>query len=189
VEINYNLRCHALPISPATVKTGEAFTALSVHRLAPVEIFASKIVALTGRGAAHDLYDMNNMIYFGLFEESDTILLRKCAVFYLALTGDTETPGFSFEREADITPHKIKTDLHPMIRNPERFELRAARERVLAFLIGHMMLSDKESAFLRWFAAGHYEPELLFEDSDILKRIENHPMAVWRIRHIREERQ
>jgi hypothetical protein len=52
-----------------------------------------------------------------------------------------------------------------------------------------MTLSDKESAFLRRFASGHYEPELLFEDEKILRRIENHPMAVWRIRHIREERQ
>jgi predicted nucleotidyltransferase component of viral defense system len=188
-EINYSLRSHVLPAGPAAVKTGETFTVFSVRRLAPVEIFASKIVALTGRGAARDLYDLNNMIYFGLFDEPDIALLRKCAVFYLAVAGDIGMCGFNFERAADITPHKIKTDLLPMIRNAERFDLRAARERVLDFLNGHMTPSDKESAFLRRFASGHYEPELLFEDEEILKRVENHPMAVWRIRHIREERQ
>jgi predicted nucleotidyltransferase component of viral defense system len=189
VEINYSLRCHALPISLAAVKTGEAFMAFSVRGLAPVEIFASKIVALTGRSAARDLYDLNNMIYFGLFDESDIILLRKCAVFYLAVAGNTETSGFDFERVADITPHKIKTDLHPMIRSVERFDLQAAQERVLAFLNEHMTLSDKESAFLNRFAAGRYEPKLLFEDDEIAKRVENHPMTAWRIRHIRSGRQ
>jgi predicted nucleotidyltransferase component of viral defense system len=188
-EINYSLRSHVLPVGSAAVKTGEVFTAFSVRRLAPVEIFASKIVALTGRGAARDLYDLNNMIYFGLFDEPDLTLLRKCAVFYLAVAGDTETHSFSLERVEDITPHKIKTDLRPMIRNAERFDLQAARERVLAFLNGHMTLSENESVFLRRFASGHYEPELLFEDEEILGRIENHPMAVWRIRHIRDGRQ
>ena len=28
--------------------------------------------------------------------------------------------------------------------------------------------------------------KLLFEDDSIIKRIENHPMAIWRLRHIRE---
>jgi hypothetical protein len=188
VEINYSLRCHALPTGSAAVKTGEAFTAFSVRRLAPVEIFASKIVALTGRGAARDLYDLNNMIYFGLFDEPDIVLLRKCAVFYLTVAGDTETPGFSFGRVMDITPHKIKTDLHPMIRNAERFDLQATQERVLAFLNEHMTLSEREDTFLKRFAAGRYEPELLFEDDEILRRVENHPMAAWRIRHIRDKR-
>jgi predicted nucleotidyltransferase component of viral defense system len=189
IEINYSLRCHALPIVPATVKTGEIFSDFSVRTLSPVEIFASKIVALTDRGAARDLYDLNNMIYFGLFDEPDIILLRKCAVFYLAVAGDVAARGFGSGRIAEITPHKIKTDLYPMIRNAERFDLQAARERVSAFLNEHMSLSDNEKAFLQRFAAGSYEPELLFSDDEILRRVENHPMAVWRIRHIREQLQ
>jgi predicted nucleotidyltransferase component of viral defense system len=188
-EINYNLRCHVLPVVLATVGIGEAFPDFIVRTLAPVEIFASKIVALTDRGAARDLYDLNNMICFGLFDEHDIALLRKCAVFYLAVAGDVAARDFDFGRAADIMPRKIKTDLYPMIRNAERFDLQVARERVMTFLTEHMTLSDKESTFLKHFAAGRYEPELLFEDDGILRRIENHPMAVWRIQHIRGTRQ
>jgi hypothetical protein len=43
-----------------------------------------------------------------------------------------------------------------------------------------MRLSDKEAAFLRHFAEGRYEPELFFEDDEILERVENHPVTRWR---------
>jgi predicted nucleotidyltransferase component of viral defense system len=144
IEINYSLRCHALPIVSATVRTGETFPDFPVRTLAPVEVFASKIVALTDRGAAR---------------------------------------SFVSGRVAEITPHKIKTDLYPMIRNAERFDLQAARDRVSAFLNEHMTPAGNENDFLQRFAAGSYEPKLLFEDGEISKRVTNHPMALWRIRH------
>ena len=95
-----------------------------------------------------------------------------------------EDGGFRFKRIENITPYKIRTDLNPMIRNVERFDLQSARARVSAFLNERMALTENESAFLERFFAGRYEPELLFEDNEIVKRVENHPMAIWRIRHI-----
>ncbi|MCL1804823.1 MAG: nucleotidyl transferase AbiEii/AbiGii toxin family protein [Clostridiales bacterium] len=187
VEINYILRGHALPVVEASALTGGTFPDFPVRTLSPVEIFASKIVALTSRGAARDLYDLNNMVYFSLFDEPDLTILRKCAVFYLAVAGDMDTDGFSFEPIESITSYKIKTELLPMIRNKERFDLQAARDRVSAFLREHMTLTEKEAAFLKHFTAGQYEPQLLFEDEDIINRIENHPMALWRLQHIRED--
>jgi hypothetical protein len=32
------------------------------------------------------------------------------------------------------------------------------------------------------FLAGEYRPDLLFEDNEILSRIKNHPMALWKCR-------
>ena len=188
VEINYILRCHALPAVEVTAQTGGTFPDFPVRTLSPVEIFASKIVALTSRGAARDLYDLNNMVYFNLFDEPDLTMLRKCAVFYMAVAGDIAASGFSVEPIEKITPHKVKTDLFPMIRNAERFDLQAARDRVSAFLREYMTLTEKETAFFKHFTAGRYEPQLLFEDDDIISRIENHPMALWRLQHIRAER-
>jgi hypothetical protein len=184
VEINYSLRCHALPTVDITARTAEVFVPFPVRTLAPVEIFASKIVALSDRAAPRDLYDLNNMIYFGLFDEPDITMLRKCAVFYTAVAGEVTAQGISFDRINNITPYKVKTDLLPMVRNAEKFDLPAARERVSAFLNEWMRLTEKETAFLKRFAAGSYEPQLLFEDGEIIKRIENHPMALWRLQHI-----
>ncbi|GHT83973.1 hypothetical protein FACS18947_0680 [Bacteroidia bacterium] len=129
------------------------------------------------------------MVYFGLFDEPDLTLLRKCAVLYRAIAGDTKANGFDFTKLDDITGRMIKTDLYPMIRHAERFDFAAAKSRVSEFLTGLMALTEKESAFLVRFAKGHYEPELLFEDEGILARIADHPMAAWRIARIRREQQ
>jgi len=188
VEINYILRAHTLPVVEVTARTSEVFAPFPVRTLAPAEIFGSKIVAFSDRAAARDLYDLNNMVYFGLFDEQEVHLLRKCAVFYMAVAGNISAHGFNFERANSITSHKVKTDLYPMIRNAERFDLQAAHERVSAFLSEQMALTEKESEFLRHFAAGRYEPGLLFEDNEIVGRVENHPMALWRLRHIQEGR-
>jgi len=187
VEINYSLRSHVLPTVTMTVHTAEIFVPFAARILAPIEIFASKIVALSDRAAARDLYDINNLVYFKLFEEPDLTMLRKCAVFYMAVTGEISENGFSFVPVESITPYKVRTELLPMIRKTEKFDLQAARDRVSAFLAGNMTLTEKETAFLKEFSAGSYEPQLLFEDRNCVKRIENHPMALWRLQHIRDK--
>ena len=189
VEINYMLRSHVLQPVEIIAKTSEAFTAFPIRTLAPVEIFASKIVALESRAAARDLYDLNNMVYFGLFDKSDLERLRKCAVLYLAIAGDTAARGFNFAKMSEITERTIKTDLLPMIRNAERFDFPTAKERVSTFLSEFIVLTEKETEFLQRFSKGNYKPELLFDDKDILARIKNHPMAAWRTQKIKQDRQ
>ena len=186
VEINYALRCHVLPTVALTALTIEMFEPFPIQTLAPVEIFASKIVAMSSRAAARDLYDLNNMVYYSLFDEADLIMLRKCVVFYWAIAGDVAASDFGFKRIEGITQHKIKTDLSPMIRGTERFDLPAAQKRVSGFLHENIILTEKETLFIQRFSAGYYEPSLLFENNEVLERITTHPMAAWRIRHIRE---
>ena len=44
--------------------------------------------------------------------------------------------------------------------------------------------TKEEKEFLDEFESGEYIPELLFEDKDILNRIKNHPMALWKTRSV-----
>ena len=44
-----------------------------------------------------------------------------------------------------------------------------------------MKLSDSELKFINEFNNGNYKPELLFDNQDIINRIQNHPMALWKI--------
>lgn len=41
-------------------------------------------------------------------------------------------------------------------------------------------LRNTELSFWQAFAEGNYQPGLLFDDADILPRIEHHPMALWK---------
>lgn len=146
-----------------------------------MELYAAKINALIGRAAARDLYDIHNMIKFGLFDESELPLLRKCVVFYTAISQDDIPGEYDFKRFNAITSRKIKTDLLPVIQKGEFFELENAKTAVAEFLKELLCLEADERKFLDEFKAKRYRPELLFDNIDILDRIKEHPMALWKI--------
>ena len=122
------------------------------------------------------------MIRFGLFDESELPTLRKCVVFYTAISQDEIQDTYDFKRMNAVTLHKIKTDLLPVIKKGEFVELESIKREVTEYLTGLLALTDNEKEFLRRFKDKRYEPELLFDDPLILTRIANHPMALWKMR-------
>ncbi|MFZ3132065.1 MAG: nucleotidyl transferase AbiEii/AbiGii toxin family protein [Desulfosporosinus sp.] len=151
VEINYSLRSHILPLEQRSIETLGILDSFKVNSLASIEIFGSKIVALLTRAAARDLYDISNMIYFGLFDETELPLLKKCAIFYYAVGGEAVSETFNFGKIDDLTEYKIRTDLYPVIRKKERFNLTAAKQRVIDYLSMFSELGDNEAEFLSVF--------------------------------------
>jgi predicted nucleotidyltransferase component of viral defense system len=180
IETNYSLRSHVLPFSRRPMETLGVFTPVTVLTLDPVEIFAGKIVALLSRAAARDLYDINNMVYFELFDEMQTDTLRKCVVFYTAIGSERVSEALDFTKVDALTEREIKMRLAPMRRKKELFDLFVARERVKKYLTSLFELEDNEKQFLSAFHNGKYKPELLF-DGDLLARVRDHPMAAWKM--------
>jgi predicted nucleotidyltransferase component of viral defense system len=188
VEVNYLQRCHVLPTVKLAPKTDAFPSPFAIHAINPIEVFAGKIVALVDRAAARDLFDFYSMVNLGLFDDKEFALLRKCAVFYLAVSGDTAAKGITFEKLSDITPRTVRMDLNPMLRNRDFFDLDAAKEQISTAFAELSAPDEREAAFLERFHGGHYEPQLLFDDEAILSRIKNHPMAAWRMQRIHRER-
>ena len=176
VEINYSLRAHLFDAEECLMAIIPEWTDKKILTLNRLELFAAKINALLGRAAARDLYDIHNMIKFGVFTENDFDLLRKSVVFYTAISQDEISDEYDFARMNAITQRKIKTDLQPVIHRTEFFNLDGTRQEVETFLV----LSGSEKAFLLEFKQKKYKPELLF-DGEILKRVQNHPMAMWKM--------
>lgn len=137
---------------------------------------------MLSRAAARDLYDVRNMIHFGLFDESENEMLRKCIVFYAAISAKDINKFFDIKRIDSITQSKIKTDLLPVIRRRDDFDLESAKKLVKSYVSDLMILTYEENEFLDRFESGEYIPELLFYDKEILNRIKNHPMALWKTR-------
>lgn len=79
-----------------------------------------------------------------------------------------------------MTNHKIKTDLFPVLTKRDSFDLETAKKVVKDYLAELLVLTPSEKEFLDHFEKKVYIPELLFEDPEIKKRIENHPMALWK---------
>jgi len=180
IEINYMLRCHVLPLEKRDVKhpwDGEKVTVLSV---APLEIFSSKTVALLSRTAPRDLYDLHNMIKYGVVGENEQDVYRKCVAFYSAVSTEHPPKEFEFDNLGTVTGMQIKRDLVPVLRQGERFDLDIVRDEVKNFLSGILIAKEEEKLFWRNFSEGNYTPELLFADK--AEEIKNHPMALWKCR-------
>lgn len=180
IEINYMLRCHVLPVSRRSVHLPWNDRELTVLSVDPLEIFSAKTVALLNRAAPRDLYDMFNMQKYGLFDETQERLFRKCVIFYAAIASETAPERFDLNGIGNISAQKIKTDLVPVLRRGERFDLASAQEQIKNYLNDILKPEDTELSFWRAFSEGTYQPELLFDDTDILSRIEHHPMALWK---------
>ena len=179
IEINYMLRCHVFPTSHREVVIPWEERNPKVLCVDPIEIFSTKAVALINRSAARDLYDMFNLQKSGLIDESCEGLFRKCIMFYSAIGSETVPEHFEFGKLGDISLRKIRTDLTPVLRRAEHFDLAKAQEDVRNYL-ERILLPEDDTGFWEAFAKGEYKPELLFSDAEILTRIENHPMALWK---------
>jgi predicted nucleotidyltransferase component of viral defense system len=181
IEINYSLRCHILPPIVRHIETLGVFSPVNVLALDPLELFAAKTVALLTRAAPRDLYDVSNMIRFGLFDEADSELLRRCVVFYTAVGSDLESEALWFDKTDNLTYFRIRTELLPLLRKREHFDLSDARNITKNALASLLTLTGNEQQFLTAFRSGEYHPELLF-DGEILERVKSHPMAAWKTR-------
>lgn len=180
IEINYMLRCHVLAPVRRTVNLPwleQELTALSVD---PLEIYGSKIVALLNRAAPRDLYDIHTMMEYGLFDESQEPMLKKCVMFYSTIGSDNVPDRFHFEQIASVSQQRVKTDLILVLRRGTWFDAQQAHEQVIAYLEKLLIPDERELSFWTSFGQQEYRPELLFQDADILSRIGQHPMALWK---------
>ena len=179
IEINYMLRCHLFSVKRRMVQLPWNEKKITVNSVDPMEIFSAKAVALFNRAAARDLYDIFNLQKYRLFDESQEDMFKKCIIFYFAIASEVVPEHFDFDRISDISAQKIKTDLIPVLRRTEHFDFPTAQGQVEAYLKG-ILLPEGDLSFWAVFANGEYKPELLFDDVELLARIEQHPMALWK---------
>jgi len=184
IEINYMMRAHIL--EPLTRKTSVPFIEeVDVYALAPLELFGSKIKALIERAAPRDMYDVNRMIKEDIFKEDQMYMLRKIVVFYLAVGGKNKPEkAYSFERIRNIKFPQIRSALIPVLKKTEKFDFEEAKTNVISFLSGFLIPGDAEKDFIESFNQGEYKPEVLFDDHEIVERIKEHPMALWKMNEV-----
>ena len=184
IELNYSLRSHVFEPTYRNMLTnafGNNIKVLTVH---PIEIFAAKANALVSRAAARDLYDFNNLIITGLFtEKKERDLFRKTIIFYSTISAETVNANFDTTAIDDLTFTKIRRDLFPVLTKQEaksRFDIELYKSRAKEYLKELMVVSQQEKEYMDCFVCGKYRPELLFSEEDILERIKDHPMAIWK---------
>lgn len=181
IEINYMLRAHIY--EPVIVKTQNygLIGEVEVRTINPIEIFGSKLVALMTRSTPRDLYDFLYMINANIFDEVEIRRIKKCAVFYRAVSNEDGIFDFNLNNLDSITQNNIKRFLIPVINSKDFFSLPDVKHKIIDFFNDHFILEENEIKFLEAFKQKKYVPELLY-DGDELNRIQNHPMAIWKTR-------
>ena len=152
---------------------------IKIRMVNPMEIFAAKGNALITRAAARDLYDWCNMLSEGLFEEQRD-LFRKCFLFYMTISADTLNKSFDTSAIDTLDFNKIRRDLFPVLNKKDNFQLDERKKIAKNYILNLMVLTTKEKEYLDRFEEKKYMPELLFEDVEIVERVKNHPMALWK---------
>lgn len=181
IEINYSLRTHVFTPENKKINLENIQSQNEILVLNKIEIFASKLNALLGRGAVRDLYDINNMIQNKIFQPEEFELLRKSFIFYTALSQEKIPTEYSFEKIDAINTRKIFAELLPVIHNGTFVHIEEMKNSVKQFYSEHLMPNQDEAEFLKLFSQKQYNPTLIFSDQQILKNIKNHPMVAWKM--------
>ena len=179
VDINFMDRVHLYPIKQTTVHYFDKTVTLKTPNIE--ELFGMKINALIDRSKPRDLYDTAFLI--NGMKSIDKDKLRKAVVFYLSINNVFEFNDSSFKRIESITYHDVKTELRSVLKKEEKFDLEKTKSEVTNLLKDLLVLTENEKQYLFEFSKGNYKPSLLFDES-IANKIENHPMAKWRLANI-----
>lgn len=185
IEINYMNRTHIyeLNISNFSINFLNKFKVLTLNKY---ELFGSKIKALLERCTIRDVYDVYHMLKENLFTNDEYALIKKCVIFYMAIGKTTERKFRDVIDEFKLKINSFMVDRIPQylsstLRNDDKFNMKNAAILVKEFIENLMILSKNENEFLNDFESGTYSPQLLFDEKDIVDRIANHPMAIWKM--------
>ncbi|MDF1617912.1 hypothetical protein [Petrocella sp. FN5] len=135
---------------------------------------------LNNRAAVRDLYDVWKLVKSNILSGQKE-QLRKAVIFYHVLTSDELNGNFDLSAAKKLNQHSILRELVPVLKKSEIFILKDAMKSVSNFIDELMVMTDDELMFIKNFSRGKYTPELLFDDPDVIARINNHPMAKWKV--------
>ena len=184
IELNYSLRAHVLEPTYRNILTDAFGDKTLLHTVHPIEIYAAKANALISRAAARDLYDFSNLVLSGRFKEkAERDLFRKTIIFYATISSERVNRNFDTGAIDGLSFAKIRRELFPVLTNQKtrsHFDIDQYKTCAKEYLKELMLVTSQEEEYMDCFVRGEYKPELLFSDADILRRIESHPMALWK---------
>ena len=179
IEINYSLRTHVLPSEDRVFVTDAFGEPIKVRTVAAMEIFAAKTNALLSRAAARDLYDFCNMADMKLFSGEED-MFRKCIIFYATISAIEVNKDFDTSVIDSLVFSKIKSDLFPVLAVKDKFDLEGKKQQAKEYIASLMKLTEAEIEYMERFIEKEYKPELLFENAEIIERLRDHAMALWK---------
>ena len=184
IEINYMNRVHILETKQLKITT-DIFEdkQLEIHCIHPIEIYAAKLCALLSRTTARDLFDVYTLSKYDLFDKEEKQLLKQCFMLEYIAVNNYKLEDLDIESIEKLEKQDIKTKLLPTLkdRNPRKSNVDEMKQAVRKYLKDILIVDDNTKEFYDKFQKGIYQPELLFDNEEIIKRIKEHPMIMWKL--------
>ena len=184
IEINYMNRVHILGTKQLKIAT-DIFEdkQLEIHCFHPIEIYAAKLCALLSRTTARDLFDVYTLSKYDLFDKEEKQLLKQCFMLEYIAVNNYKLEDLDIERIEKLEKQDIKTKLLPTLkdRNPRKSNVEEMKQAVREYLKDILIVDNNIKEFYDKFQQGIYQPELLFDDKEIIERIKEHPMIIWKL--------
>ena len=184
IEINYMNRVNILETKNIKVST-DVFKDkhLTIHCIHPIEIYASKLCALLSRTTARDLYDVYTLSKYNLFDDDEKKLLKQSFMLEYIAINNYKLEDMKIDHIEKLKRQDIKTKLLPTLkdRNPKKSNVDEMKQAVRKYLKDILVVDDNIKEFYNKFQKRIYQPELIFEDKEIIERIKEHPMIMWKL--------
>ena len=180
IEINYLEREHVLPLQRRDIKVPWYGQKINVLCVSDLEIYGSKITALTTRCKARDLYDAVNLYKLMKDYPFNLEIVRKCAIFYRAIGTKEIDRVFDNDKILNLTDNVVKRTLQPVLRKGEFLDVERGFRTIEPFIQSTYELSRDEKNFLDNFEKGVYRPDLLFDSKEMIENVRYHPAAIWK---------
>lgn len=174
LDINFLKRVHILEYGNITIQNKYIKHAV-VKSLNITEVMAGKIKLLLERKHAKDFFDVYNIIKSGVI--IDKVLLRKCIIFYNVVSGRCDIDCIDIE-SIDIDRASFDVLLQ-MLSVTETIEISSMTAKVIEFLCKVLIIEKDERRFIDNYRNHIYSPERLFDDYGTVKKMKNHPMALF----------
>lgn len=184
IEINYMNRVHILDTKRIKVST-DVFEdkQLTIHCIHPIEIYAAKLCALLSRTTARDLYDVYILSKYELFDNVEKNLLKQCFMLEYIAVNNYKLEDMDIGKIEKLERQDIKTKLLPTLkdRNLRKNNVDEMKQAVREYLKDILVVDNNIKDFYDKFQKEIYEPELIFENKEIIERIKEHPMIMWKL--------
>ncbi len=185
IEINYMNRVHILETKTLELNT-DIFKNrhLKINCVNPIEIYATKVCALINRTTSRDLFDIYTLSKYDLFDKNEKEILRKCFFLNYIAICNYKLEDMKIDVIEKLNKQDIKTKLLPTLknRNPKNNDIDMMKLKVKEYLKDILIVDGKIEEFYKKFRQNIFEPELLFEDKEIIDRIKLHPMIKWKLK-------
>ena len=99
------------------------------------------------RGTGTDIFTLERKI----FCLSKIELLRKCVIFYKLISSEEKNINYDTSVIDKLSKYKIGTDLYPMLRKKEPFDLEVSKHTVKAFIDNVMTVNSDEKQYIERF--------------------------------------